>query len=310
MHSVIINAFTLLGVYNRMKHQNVHSTINERVGAVSANYSLSYMPPHGGAAKKPILFIHGLWNDGAIWATWARDFASRGYPSWSITIHAGSSNLSIRDYADVVNDALLHIGLEHGVVPVLVGHSLGGLVAQVVASEREVPALVLIESVVPAGIGNSNWSWIGHLFRYIPRLFSHLWTRGFNRNVEEYLIFREMLMRFRTTLAASFGAKWGEMELDPLNIGGLQQPDPPRVSRAVAAITFGTVKIGDVQCQDVLIVAGRQDKIISLRAQQALAKKYAQRSTMIVHQFGHMVMHESGASTVAGQILHWLEHLK
>ncbi|MBI5037817.1 MAG: alpha/beta hydrolase [Candidatus Kerfeldbacteria bacterium] len=275
---------------------------------VKTNYTLHYAPAKWSVSDKSIFFIHGLWNDATIWGEWARQCADHGYQSWSINFPTGKTSLSINDYVAIVHDALDRIQSEYGVVPVLCGHSLGGLIAQVVASKRAIPAVVLIASVAPFGIRNIGWYWTAHLPRYTPQIFKHLFTRGVNRNLDECQLYREALTWVRGKLPPTIRQRWQDDLFDQLDgLQSLRQVDPPRIGRVLQSIILNTVRVPHIHSRQILIVAGKNDQVVPLRIQHSLVRKYAPDSTMIMHQFGHMVMRETGADHLLRRILHQLE---
>ncbi|HET9069291.1 MAG TPA: alpha/beta hydrolase [Amaricoccus sp.] len=106
--------------------------------------------------KPPILFLHGAFGGPEVWTRFVAPwFAARGHevaaPRLSTPLSARPDRL--RDYvarAVAAADAL-------GTPPVVIGHSLGGLVAQHVAARRRVAGLVLVASPGPAGLAPSLW---------------------------------------------------------------------------------------------------------------------------------------------------------
>ena len=103
----------------------------------------------------PILFLHGAFVGPALWerfvAPW---FAARGHPVAvpHLAKEAGSG-ARLRDYVRVARDA----AAELGGAPIVVGHSLGGIVAQHLAAEGRVAGAVLVASPGPWGLGPSLW---------------------------------------------------------------------------------------------------------------------------------------------------------
>jgi pimeloyl-ACP methyl ester carboxylesterase len=106
--------------------------------------------------KPPILFLHGAFGGPEIWTRFVAPwFAARGHqvaaPRLSVPLAARPARL--RDYvarAAAAADAL-------GAPPVVIGHSLGGLVAQHLAARRRVAGLGLVASPGPAGLAPSLW---------------------------------------------------------------------------------------------------------------------------------------------------------
>ena len=113
--------------------------------------------PKGASHSTPLLFVHGAWHGAWCWEEYFLPyFAGKGYTSHALSLrgHGGSDkpahfrSLRITDYvadvAQVVN--------QFPEKPVLVGHSMGGLVVQKYLEEHEVPAAVLLASVPVKGV--------------------------------------------------------------------------------------------------------------------------------------------------------------
>lgn len=119
---------------------------------------LLHLAPAESNGAPPLLFIHGGFHGAWCWADhfipW---FAERGYDCHAVSYreHGGNPRTArhgewrLRDYVDDVRDARDRIGVE----PILVGHSLGGSIAQKLAAEGGCRGLVLI---APSPIGGSN----------------------------------------------------------------------------------------------------------------------------------------------------------
>lgn len=106
--------------------------------------------------KTPILFLHGAFSGPEIWlrfiAPW---FAQRGHrvAAPRLTSPPFGPPARLRDYvarAAAAADAF-------DTPPLVIGHSLGGLVAQHLATRRRVAGLVLVASPGPCGLGPSLW---------------------------------------------------------------------------------------------------------------------------------------------------------
>ena len=100
-----------------------------------------------GGAKLPIVLLHGLTGTGATWAPIARalecDFDvvmpdARGHGDSSAPLHGYS-------YDDHANDVLGLIAKLELDRPIVVGHSMGGMVAAVVATRARLRGVVLVD---------------------------------------------------------------------------------------------------------------------------------------------------------------------
>lgn len=89
--------------------------------------------------------VHGSWHDGGCWHAVAGELEARGHSTVAPDLPCDDPVADCQDYAAVVMDALADAGND----VVVVGHSLGGLTAAVVAAERPVRQLVYLCALVP-----------------------------------------------------------------------------------------------------------------------------------------------------------------
>jgi pimeloyl-ACP methyl ester carboxylesterase len=109
--------------------------------------------PAAETGRPPVLFVHGLGHGAWCWAEhWLAVAADRGYPAHALTLRGyadgdgrGRWRVTIGDYvADVARAAA-----SLPTAPVLVGHSMGGLVVQRALARVRPPAAVLVTPVPP-----------------------------------------------------------------------------------------------------------------------------------------------------------------
>ena len=103
----------------------------------------------GESDRPPLLFVHGAGHGAWCWAEHFLDFfAERGFDSYALSLRGhgesgGRERLRWTSIADYVRDVeQVAAGLPRE--PVLVGHSMGGLVVQKYLEAREAPAAVLL----------------------------------------------------------------------------------------------------------------------------------------------------------------------
>jgi pimeloyl-ACP methyl ester carboxylesterase len=103
--------------------------------------------------KVPILFLHGAFAGPEIWTRFiAPWFAGRGHRTATPRLPGPTAEEPrLRDYVRQARRAADAFGQR----PIVVGHSLGGLVAQHLAAEGRVAAAVLVASPGPFGLGPS-----------------------------------------------------------------------------------------------------------------------------------------------------------
>ena len=113
------------------------------------------------SGKTPVVFIHGLWLLPSSWAKWADFFTHAGYapltPDWPgdpETVEQARANPSVlakktlKQIADHTAEIIKALNKK----PVLVGHSTGGLVAQMLGGEGLAATTVAIDPGVFRGV--------------------------------------------------------------------------------------------------------------------------------------------------------------
>src|SRR5262249_52564890 len=131
-------------------------------------------PAVGDFENPPLLFIHGSYCAAWIWAEYYLPFfGAHGYACYALSLrgHGGSpGDVEWTSLADYVADAAL-IAAALPRPPVLIGHSLGGLIAQYVAAAGH-PAggLIMLASTPPSGLASSNL----HMMVHAPEVLFQL----------------------------------------------------------------------------------------------------------------------------------------
>jgi pimeloyl-ACP methyl ester carboxylesterase len=116
---------------------------------------LSHAPSRP-SGKAPLLFVHGAWHGAWCWEKrFLPYFAERGYEAHapSLRAHGGNDRTGIhwKRIADYVDD-VAEVAARLSRPPVLIGHSMGGLLVQKYLERGSVPAAVLLASVPTGGI--------------------------------------------------------------------------------------------------------------------------------------------------------------
>ncbi len=111
--------------------------------------------PDTPTTRPPIVLVHGAANSAVVWTFWQRALAERGWVSYAVDLrgHGAStpcdlSATTMQDYADDVLSAVR--GLDTGRGVVLVGWSMGGLVAMMAAQACRSRAVVGLAPSTPA----------------------------------------------------------------------------------------------------------------------------------------------------------------
>ena len=115
-------------------------------------------------APRP-LFVHGAWHAAWCWDEYfLNSFADKGYRALALSLrgHGGSPTLRrLRDcsFADYVED-VSSVADNLPTRPVILGHSMGGVIVQKYLESRNAPAGVLMASTPPQGYLASGLRWI------------------------------------------------------------------------------------------------------------------------------------------------------
>lgn len=124
-------------------------------GLFVKEYSPVEDPPTGGT----VLMIHGGCHGWWAFEKWGPLFSARGWRVFSLSLrnHTDSYSIPVESYVklklkDYTDDALT-VARWIGAPLILLGHSMGGLIAQKVAEKLDPTSLVLVSTVGPAALG-------------------------------------------------------------------------------------------------------------------------------------------------------------
>jgi pimeloyl-ACP methyl ester carboxylesterase len=115
----------------------------------------------------PLLFVHGAWHAAWCWdENFLSFFADKGYRAVALSFRGhGESPVdkplrvcSVADYVEDVRTVAERLSTE----PVIIGHSMGGLIVQKYLEKHAAPAGVLMTSIPPQGNLGSALRWIRH----------------------------------------------------------------------------------------------------------------------------------------------------
>lgn len=113
-------------------------------------------PPEKPKFKSPMILVHGLWSGSWSWRTWATHFSNLGWECWAVNFRGRFEEkrhqiLKQLDFQGCVED-MRKVVRSSSFPPVVVAHGLGGLVAQKLAEQEKISALILLSSVPPKQI--------------------------------------------------------------------------------------------------------------------------------------------------------------
>lgn len=228
-------------------------------------------------ARQDVLLIHGTWGHGKEWDAFGAELAERGFRvhAPSIPGHGHAKEIDIWAAADRVGklglldyvNALCDVVKSMQTPPIIFGHSLGGLLAQLVAARVPHRGVVLLGPAPAAGV-----------FAFYPSMLM-LWT-GFlpqwimgrpmfpvaKKRWDKYVcnaVGRQFSDEFYANLCAESGWAYREMVLWPFDRKGASRVDFDKITG------------------QVLVIAGAKDRCCVPAMCKATARRYKGRADYV-----------------------------
>jgi pimeloyl-ACP methyl ester carboxylesterase len=220
----------------------------------------------------------------------AKQFAENGYNSYSVSRRGRLNQLPINaeglGFADYLQDTI-NIIQEIKPTPILIAHSLGGLLAmKAIEIIKDIPALVLINSAPPAMLTAQPVS-LPYFFPLLPKIFAGK-------------PFKPSITAFKT-----------------LALQMLNQPDKDRIANSLVPesgkvyrqMMLGQIRLSkDYQPIPTFVVGSGRDRIISKRLNKKTVKKL-NADYKEYDNHGHWIIEEKGIEQVVNDILDWLNNI-
>jgi pimeloyl-ACP methyl ester carboxylesterase len=235
----------------------------------------------------PLLFVHGYFGRAIAFERMMGWFANRGHQCCAPDLRGHGDSLpdcdlgkvSIHDYTDDV----VRVAREMD-NPVIVGHSMGGLIAQLVASHDCVRGIVLLAPAPPRGIPVISLRLAIAQLRYMPAIMS-------SRPVKPG----------RSDLRALVVNRVPEHERDV--VLDMLVPDSGRAGREMSML--GVPVDRDRITAPVLVISGDQDLFIPLSRSRRVASRY-DAPIHVAPGRGHMLIIEPGYEEICDWICDWI----
>jgi pimeloyl-ACP methyl ester carboxylesterase len=123
--------------------------VTDHTSQTSTGLELLHRQPAEDTGRPPLLFVHGLGHGAWCWEHWLAAAAEAGWPATAVSLrgHGGSpGRLRTARLSQYVDDVITTAGSLPS-PPVLVGHSMGGLVVQQALARYAARAAVLVAPV-------------------------------------------------------------------------------------------------------------------------------------------------------------------
>jgi pimeloyl-ACP methyl ester carboxylesterase len=109
--------------------------------------------PDRDSARPPLILVHGAANSASIWTFWQQELAAQGWASYAIDLrgHGRSSgvDLSTTSMYDYAADGCM-LARQFKRSPIVLGWSMGGLVALMMAAAGFATACIALAPSTPA----------------------------------------------------------------------------------------------------------------------------------------------------------------
>lgn len=244
--------------------------------------------PTTSTGKPPVLMIHGMFGGAWQWENYQAQLAQRGYASHAINLRGHHGSRPVRDIGKVSLDEFLVDAFE--VVrtlknPIVIGHSMGGLITQKVAEAGECRAAVLIAAAPPRWIPVASWLLLKTQLKYSKALLLH-----------------EPIMPKRKDADA--------LMFNRTPVGDREKMYPklvPESGKAGFELSFGVVAVHDSRVTaPVLVVTGLDDQFIVPRVARAISRKYG-APLREYQSFAHHILTEPGWEGPCGEMIEWMD---
>ncbi|MAD46492.1 MAG: alpha/beta hydrolase [Oceanospirillaceae bacterium] len=247
--------------------------------------------------KPSIVFIHGMWCGPEVFDHYRAFFENKGYSCHAPALrhHQTVDNrselpgtTSLLDYASDLETFIR--GLPQ--TPILIGHSMGGLLVQMLCACGLAEKAVLLCPAAPAGIHALTLS--------VVRSFSGVMTRwGFWKKTNKlsaaaarYAIFNQLPDSDIPQALAAMRYESGRATFET----GFWLIDPAKASTVNAALVT----------QPMLIVSGEDDRITPAKIHRKVAARYGAEFHCYPGH-AHWLIAEPGWERIANDIADWLE---
>jgi len=247
-----------------------------------------------------IFMIHGMWGCGWYWDKFQNYFEEKGYRCIApyLRYHdikpddpapSGLGKTSLLDYAEDLEGEIAKLDEK----PIIIGHSMGGLLAQILASRGLAEAAVLITPAAPAGIVALTWSVLSSFQEVLLRW--GFWKKPNKLSYEKavYAMMEKLPVEERRYIYDRCVWESG---------------------RAATEIGFWFVGVKGAQVDSskvtcpILVISGSEDRITPAKVVKKVAENYSPLHTYM--EFGghaHWAIREPGWEKIAGYVYAWVK---
>ena len=250
--------------------------------------------------SKTIVLIHGMFMNSLCWEKWIPYYESKGFrilaPAWPARDKSVEELCLAHPDPELAKLKLNHI-VDHMEAfikdldekPAIIGHSMGGLVVQVLLQRDVAVAGIAIDPAPPAGVFTTEWSFIKANFPAI---------NPFLLNKPVQMTFEHFQYAFVNTLPLDEQRAAYDRYVVPESRGV-----PTSSLGAAGKVDFSKLR------RPLLITAGEKDHIIPASLNKSNYTKYKAPSVTDFKEFAgrdHFLIGSRGWKEIADYCLEWL----
>jgi pimeloyl-ACP methyl ester carboxylesterase len=253
--------------------------------------------------EKPILMIHGIGCGGDVWSVIGPLMQQQGwtpytptlFPQFRVKEHPTGqlSTLSLNDYVEACKSEALVIEKSTGEEPVIMGHSMGGLITQKLAEQGVGKAAILVSPAAPVDCAVKDVriliTFANVVLKANPKASYKVWKTGFSWGVLNCV-----------EKSRHDGIYANALYDSGLVYENLAKPelDPHKVS---------VIDERRIDCP-VLTIGGVQDRATVIASVRKIAQKYARIGGDYIEYDGaaHWLLDEPRTGEMVSDICAWL----
>jgi pimeloyl-ACP methyl ester carboxylesterase len=248
--------------------------------------------------------IHGMWGGAWHWEEWEKFFKAKGFRCLIPPLRhhnvdpkskppKGLGCMGLHDYAKDLEEEIKNTNEK----PILIGHSMGGLLALMLSGRNLARAAVMITPAPPAGINALTPSvlksfagpmlklkWLGFPHRLSFKASVYAMLHLLSKDEQKYIYERMVYESGRA--AREIGFWWADW-------------------RMASKVNPDTVDI------PLLIISASEDRITPAKVIKKVADKYAHVANYLPYSdHAHFIIRETGWEKLAEDIFQWISKLK
>jgi pimeloyl-ACP methyl ester carboxylesterase len=255
--------------------------------------------PKTAVSNTPLLCVHGILHGAWCYDEfWLSQFADAGYHAYAMSLRGHGSSpaqgtfalTSIQDYVQDVAEVAQTLEKEYGKPPIIIGHSMGGLITQRYLEKHPASGAVLLASVP-----------IGGALRPLLETFLHYpldMTIGF--------LTLDLQSAFKKNHKI---ARWGFFS-EAISDATLDTYSARLSNESVRAIMglalLELPNVNKVQRVPMLVIHAEKDRLFNTSEQERMANIYSAKF-VILPNTAHDVMLEPTQTLGAQEIIKWLK---